>query len=180
MNPKAREEGLLTEQIGDEVVVYDQHRKRASRLNKTVALVWRQCDGSKTVSEIVEHLKRELNEVADENLVLFSLSQLDSAHLLQESLNITAQQSRTSRRDFVRKVGAVGIMSILLPLITTMSVPTPAQAQSGGSSGPCACGGCTCPCFACGCTCPCVFCAGCTCPCTTCLCTVCSSCAGCS
>jgi Coenzyme PQQ synthesis protein D (PqqD). len=172
-NPKAREEGLLIEQIGDEVVVYDQQRKRASRLNKTVGLVWRQCDGTKSVAEIVEYLKKELNEVADENLVLLSLSQLDAAHLLQESPKLTSQQTRTSRREFVRKVGAVGVMSVLLPLITTMAVPTPAQAQS---CQPCGCLGCTCPCVACGCTCPCVFCLGCTCPCTSCLCTLCAGC----
>lgn len=148
MKPKARSEGLLSEQIGDEVVVYDQQRKHASRLNKTVALVWRQCDGNRSVPEIVEHLKKELNEVADENLVLLSLSELDSAHLLQESVNITSQQSRSSRREFVRKVGAVGVMSVLLPLITTMSVPTPAQAQSPGSCF--SCGPCGNSCLGCG------------------------------
>ena len=175
VKPKAREEGLLTEQIGDELVVFDQQRKRASRLNKTVALVWRECDGTKSVSEIVAHLQKELNEAADENLVLLSLAQLDSAHLMEESVKQSTQDTRTSRREFVRKVGAVGVMSMLLPLITTMVVPTPAQAQSGTCAAcGCACG-CSCPCVFCGCTCPCVFCtvcAGCT------ACVLCTTCAG--
>lgn len=130
---KARQEGLFIEQIGNELIVYDQEKKRAHRLNQTSALVWRHCDGTKTVSDIAELLKKELNEMVDENLVIVSLGQLDSASLLQEPIKLTPLVTRASRREFVRKVGAVGIMTVLLPLLTTMTIPTPAQAQTCGS-----------------------------------------------
>jgi Coenzyme PQQ synthesis protein D (PqqD) len=150
IHAKARKQGLFTEQIGNELVVYDQVKKVAHRLNPTLALVWKNCDGSNSVADIAAILKKELNEVADENLVTVSLSQLDSAHLLEESIKLSAMETRASRREFVRKVGAVGVMSLLLPLLTTMAVPTPAQAAtcqgSCGSCGTCAgsCGTCTC------------------------------------
>jgi hypothetical protein len=131
---KARKEGIFTEQVGNELIVYDQGKKRAHRLNQTLAIVWQHCDGTKTVSDIAELLKEELNEMADDNLVIVSLGQLDSAHLLEESIKLTPMVTRASRREFVRKVGAVGIMTVLLPLLTTMAIPTPAQAQTCGSS----------------------------------------------
>jgi hypothetical protein len=130
VNPKARVQGLLTEQLGDELVVYDQERKRGHRLNRTSALVWRYSDGTKTIREIAALLQQELNPAADENLVLITLSQLDAAHLLEESVKVSSQQTRSSRREFVRKVGAIGVVSLILPLITTMSVPSPAGAQT--------------------------------------------------
>lgn len=130
---KARQEGLFTEQVGNELIVYDRKNNRAHRLNQTSALVWQNCNGTKTVSDIAQLLKKELNEMSDENLVIVSLGQLESASLLQEPIQLTSHITRASRREFVRKVGAVGIMTVLLPLLTTMTIPTPAQAQTCGS-----------------------------------------------
>ena len=102
-----------------------------------VLVVARLNDGLKTVADIAPILKQELNEVADENLVLVSIKQLSSIHLLEESPKITLMEARASRREFVQKVGAVGIVSLLLPLVTTMAVPTPAQAATCDSGGSC-------------------------------------------
>jgi hypothetical protein len=66
------------------------------------------------------------------------LNQLDSIHLLEEPAKISLMEARASRRDFVHKVGAVGVVSLLLPLVTTMVVPTPAQAATCGGGGSCA------------------------------------------
>src|SRR5262245_61642665 len=40
MNPEARRDGLLTEEVADELVVYDQDTNLAHRLNRSSALVW--------------------------------------------------------------------------------------------------------------------------------------------
>jgi len=42
---------------------------------------------------------------------------------------------RVSRREFVRKVGGVGALSLLLPIVTRIAAPTRAQAQSSPSTG---------------------------------------------
>jgi hypothetical protein len=173
LKPIARQKQLLVEQIGDDVVIFDQERKRAHRLNKTSAIVWRHCDGNRAIEDLTMVLKQELNDAADENLVLLSLSQLEAAHLLEQPVKLTSQQARTSRREFVRKIGAVGVVSLLLPVITTMMVPTPAQAQTcsqcnGECTGTCECSACFCP----PCTCPCEGC-------SFCICTDCTSCTSC-
>src|SRR5215813_1471644 len=50
--PAAREEGLIVQEMADEVLVYDQKRHRAHCLNETAALVWRALDGKSTAAEV--------------------------------------------------------------------------------------------------------------------------------
>ena len=131
MEPRARKEQLVVaEPIDDEVVVYDLQRDRAHRLNRTAALVWSHCDGQQTVGDLTGLLQAELDPVADEDLVRLALDQLSAAHLLENSRPRPADQVRTSRRQFVRKVGLVGTLSLLLPVVTSITAPTVAEAQT--------------------------------------------------
>jgi hypothetical protein len=132
MVPKARRDNLLVQEFDDEVVVYDQERHCAHRLNRTAALVWRHSDGQRTIADLALILQQELDLVADENLVWLTLDRLDQAHLLQESLQRSPEQTRLSRRQVVRKASLVGVLSLLLPVITTLVTPSPATAQSSG------------------------------------------------
>ena len=141
MTPRARTTGLITEWVDDELVVYDRERDRAHRLNRTAAVTFRHADGQRTVEDLVAVLRRELDPAADEDLVWLALERLSAAHLLETPVPRTADEVRTSRRHFVRKVGLVGALSLLLPVVATISAPTAAQAQS------CALCGCSClPC----------------------------------
>ena len=130
MMPKARQEGLLVQEVGDELAVYDQEIHRAHRLNQTAAIVWRHCDGQRSVEDLTVVLQQQLNPVVDHEVVLLALDQLHSARLLETPVGRSADETRMSRRAVVRKVGLVGVLSLLLPVITTIAVPTPAQAQS--------------------------------------------------
>ncbi len=131
MKPKARQEQLLVQEVGDEMVVYDQARDKAHRLNRTAATVWRHCDGQKGVAELSGVLRQELDPSADEDLVWVSLDRLETAHLFQEPIDCSARQRRDSRRRFLGKVGRIGMLSLLLPVVESVVAPTAAQAQSG-------------------------------------------------
>jgi hypothetical protein len=135
MKPRAKRTGLLAEQLEDELIVYDQVRERGHCLNRTAALVWRHADGERTVAELATILRTELDPVADENLVWHALDRLNAAHLLEELAPRSADEMRASRRHFISKVGLVGVASLLLPLVTSVAAPAPAQAGSSGSSG---------------------------------------------
>jgi len=136
MKPKARSEGLLCEEAQEELVVYDHEQKRAHRLNRSAALVWRHCDGQKSVADLAALLRESLNPQADEDLVWVALDRLDGAHLLEGAITRPTDQVRASRRQAVRKLGRVGVITLLLPAITTLVVPTPAEATSCGGCGP--------------------------------------------
>ena len=59
--PQARDEGLVIQELPDEVLVYDLDRHRSHCLNHTASAVWRLCDGQKSVSEIAQKLRAELH-----------------------------------------------------------------------------------------------------------------------
>ena len=132
MKPRAKRNGLLSEQLDDELIVYDPDQGRGHCLNRTAALVWRRANGEHTVAELAAILHQELDPVADENLVWHALDRLNAAHLLEEPRPRSTEEIRASRREFVRKVGLVGVVSLLLPMVTSVAAPAPAQALVGG------------------------------------------------
>ena len=75
MKPRARTEGLVVRELPDELLVYDLERHRAHCLNPTAALVFKHCDGRRSVAQIARILRRELDvdAPADESLVWLSL-----------------------------------------------------------------------------------------------------------
>lgn len=133
IRPLARTDGLLTEEVDGELLVYDGEREVACRLNATAALVWRSSDGERTVADLVAVLSEELGEVADEDMVMVALDTLAEHGLIQaghEPRELNA--SRLSRRRFLRRVGVVGAAAISMPVVHSIVVPTPAAAASGG------------------------------------------------
>ena len=52
--PKARQEQLIVKELPDELLIYDLKRDKAHCLNETAALVWKNCDGHKTVDQLRE------------------------------------------------------------------------------------------------------------------------------
>jgi hypothetical protein len=131
MKPCAKQAGVLSESVEDEVIVYDPERKRGHCLNRTAALVWRHADGEHTIAELAAMLRRQLDPVADEHLVWHALDQLDAAHLLAEPLARSADEMRASRRRFIRKVGLIGAASLLLPVVSSITAPAGAGVVSG-------------------------------------------------
>lgn len=50
--------GLLEEEIDDDVVLYDPGREEVTVLNATAGDIWRLCDGSFTLEEMVKRLSQ--------------------------------------------------------------------------------------------------------------------------
>ena len=123
IKPQARSEGLVIQELSDEVLVYDLERDKAHCLNQTAAIVWQNCDGKTSVSELAQILSKESGLPADEKVVWLALEQLGKARLMPE--RITPPMKKMSRRDVMRKVGLVTIVA--LPLVTSILAPTVAQ-----------------------------------------------------
>src|SRR5688572_28712357 len=111
MLPQARRENLLVHELEGELVVYDRERHRATCLNPTAALVWRHCDGRRTVGDLATLLHEALNAPADENLVWLALDRLEQAHLLDGRLARPAALADASRRALLRKVGRTAALA---------------------------------------------------------------------
>ncbi len=60
MNPQARKDRLVIEELPEETLIYDQERHKAHCLNQTAAFVWGRCDGRTSVDGLAKALEDEL------------------------------------------------------------------------------------------------------------------------
>ena len=141
--PRARTEGLVIQELPDEVLVYDRDRDKAHCLNQTAALVWKYCDGKTTVSNMAHRLERDLNtERVDEKVVWYALDQLGKDHLLEEMVVPPTLLGGMSRREMVRVLGVAAVVAV--PLVSSIIAPTPAQAATCTPTGGACTSGATC------------------------------------
>lgn len=129
--PRAQQSGVLTTDVGDELVVYDSREHQGHCLNRSAAVVWRHLDGETSMREMVAHLREELDPAADEDTVRLALVELDKARLLETPLE-TSDSVDVTRRGMLRRMGvAAAAATVLLPAISTVVAP-PAYAQASG------------------------------------------------
>ena len=133
--PRARRDAVLATDVADEVVVYDSKQHRGHCLNRPAALVWRHLDGRTTMDELVAHLRKELDGLANEDMVWLALEELDRAQLLEGRLDKPASPD-VSRRNALRRLGvAAGGGALLLPAISSIVAP-PVHAQVSAQACP--------------------------------------------
>ena len=61
--PKRRSD-VRSEDVQHETVLYDPTRGQAVYLNETAAVVWKLCDGTRTVAEMAELLAKEMGDTS--------------------------------------------------------------------------------------------------------------------
>lgn len=132
---RARSERLLVEEIADDLVVYDLDNDHAHALNRTVALVWRKCDGERIVGAVATELSEELGMVITPLVVQDALEQLAAADLLETEVT---ERHGMSRRQLLVKAG---LTAAALPVLTSILAPTAAAAASAGTANGGACTG---------------------------------------
>lgn len=129
-SPVARENGLVIQETGDEVLVYDLNNNKAHCLNKTAAFVWKSCNGRNTVENITGLIEKEFSQKVDEDLVWLALDQLSKESLLETS--VKSKIEGVSRRDVIKRIGFAA--AIALPVVAMLSFPNQALAVSCSAS----------------------------------------------
>src|SRR5580704_6772133 len=134
--PLARTDGLLTESLQGELLVYDLKGDIAVHLNRTAAIVWRACDGHHTVPDLVALVERELGEAADQDVVLMALDTLWTHGLISSGYEERDGAAvALSRRRFFRRVGVLGGATLSAPVVYSALIPSAAAALSHGGGG---------------------------------------------
>jgi hypothetical protein len=123
--PRARQQGLVVRDLGDELVVYELESHRGHCLNRTAAVVWRACDGQRTIAAIAAEVGRELGVPAGEDLVRYTLRRLRGVRLLDAA---TGEAASLTRRQVARQIG----QAALLPVVISLLAPSPSQAATCG------------------------------------------------
>jgi len=123
-----KRKNAVVRQLGDEFLVYDLKTNKAHCLNRMAGEVWMLCDGKTSVAEIAVKLGNDCESSADETVVELALSRLQKAGLMEQDPSDSEQMS-PSRRAALRKMATA---ALALPVVTTILVPTAAQAVSQG------------------------------------------------
>lgn len=131
--PMARQSALVIHELAEDLLVYDQERFKAHCLNRTAALVWKHCDGTKTTKEIALELEKENGSPVAEEVVWLALSQLGKSRLLADHLMLPEGQAGISRREVIRRVGIAAALA--LPAVTSIVAPKAVQAATCLTSG---------------------------------------------
>jgi hypothetical protein len=139
MQPVARKDNLVVEEIWDEVVVYDRSDNQVHRLNRSAATVWRHCDGTRTPADLAAVLHKELGLPLDEAVAEVALEELSEANLLTEPFAVPVAAGAMSRREMFEKLAVAAYM---VPLVASvLAIPSTAAASTPtspdiGASGP--------------------------------------------
>lgn len=128
-NPIARKEGLVLQEMPDELLVYDLETNKAHCLNETSTLIWKACDGNKTVSDITE----SLGNTIPEELVWLAIDQLNEKNLLENA--IPTKYNKQTRREVIKRIGLASV--VVLPFVASLTAPTHALGSTASCGGSC-------------------------------------------
>jgi len=132
--PQSLVEELVVQKVGDELLIYNMQTNQAMCLNQTAALVWENCDGKSSVSEIAQKLAKELGTSVNDELVLFAVSELNEKGLIEKGEGISDRFKGLSRREIVKKVGFASLVA--LPIVSSIVAPKAAAAQTPAARTP--------------------------------------------
>ena len=116
----ARQNGIVVQEMPDEVLVYDLDSNKAHCLNSSAAQVWKSCDGSNTVADIVKQFDGKVTE----DFVWLAIDQLNENGLLQNE--IAPRFAGQSRRQVLKTIGLASMVAI--PVIASLVAPSSAMA----------------------------------------------------
>lgn len=135
--PLARSEDLVIEEVGSELLIYDQTNSQAHSLGAAAATVWRACDGDTDAEGL------QAATGLDKDTVLRALEELRECRLLDEGpVSEPAGMTRRTMSIKAAKIGGAAaatplIVSLLAPMPAAAATVTPAFCTNGGSSAAC-------------------------------------------
>jgi hypothetical protein len=132
--PRARQDDLLEEAIGEELLLYDQDSHTAHCLSPIAACVWRHCDGEHDLTGLAELAG------ASERLVADALHELREKDLLVEEPELMQSAiPGESRREAIVRAARYGAAAAAGSMILSATAATPAMASSGENLVCCQC-----------------------------------------
>jgi hypothetical protein len=126
--PRSIRQDIAVQQVGTEILLYDERRHMAFCLNESSAAIWKLADGERTVEAICDAASLQLKAPLSEEFVLFALEQLREDGLLEPEL-LPEAESAISRRALLKTLGVSG--ALLLPMVAAIVAPPAAAAYNG-------------------------------------------------
>jgi hypothetical protein len=118
-NPVARQTGLVVQEMPDEVLVYDMDANKAHCLNTSAAFVWRSCDGTNSISDIMRNFESTGGGKVTEDFVWLAIDQLNENGLLEGE--VAPRFAGQSRRQVLKTIGLASVVAV--PVIASLVAP---------------------------------------------------------
>ncbi len=128
VRPLRLQQGITTQRVGNEILLYDERRHQAFCLNPTSACVWDHCDGEHTIAQLAAAATRSLDASIGEDLVSLALEDFRRDGLLETEVK-PMPNPEVSRRAMMQSLGASAIL--LVPVVAVVLAPKAAQAYGG-------------------------------------------------
>jgi hypothetical protein len=128
--PKARNADLITEQVGDELVVYDGKSSEAHCLSALAAAVFVAADGKTSTADLAAIASTRLSRAVDVPDVEQALAELDDRGLVEP-----IEVDGVSRRGFMQRSAVIGGAVVAGGLVTSVVTPAYGGTGSGGTFG---------------------------------------------
>lgn len=128
--PLSRRDKIVIQEMDDELLIYDLAKNKAYCLNQTLAIIWQECDGENSVTQISLNLSKKLKVNVNEDLVWLALKQLKNESLLEKSVEIKTPFDGLNRREIVKRIGFASMVA--LPILSSVLAPSAISAQSAG------------------------------------------------
>lgn len=122
--PIARNEGLVVQELADEILVFDLSTKRAHCLNSSAAFIWQRCDGKHSIDEIGRELALRGYGRVNNEFVWLGVTQLNDSNLLAQPAS--PEFSVLPRRDLLKQAALAS--SMVLPVAVSLAIPVNALA----------------------------------------------------
>ena len=122
--PVARKQGLVVQEMSEEVLIYDLDTNNAHCLNDTAAFVWKSCNGNNSIADIAKLIQGKAVNPVPEELVWLAIEQLNEKNLLNSE--VSTKLKGQSRRQVIKKIGLASM--IALPIVASLTAPTSVMA----------------------------------------------------
>src|SRR5579875_2378855 len=122
---RARTTDLISERVGEELVVYDARTSEAHCLSPLAAAVFEAADGATSPERMAEVVSAQLHDRFALEHVEMALAELEDRGLVEvpESVGV-------SRRGFMKRTAAVGGAALGASLVTSVLTPAYGSAAS--------------------------------------------------
>lgn len=127
--PKTDFTKFVIQELPDELLLYNLETNKVFTLNHTSGLVWQNCDGNKTVTDIAKNLEKNLSQFVPDEVIWLTLEILQKEDLIKREEESSIKEIKVNRRNILKKIGATTLVA--LPLISTLIAPKAVNAQSG-------------------------------------------------
>ncbi len=124
--PVARKQGLVVQEMPEEVLIYDLDANKAHCLNDTAAFVWKSCNGLNSIENIAKMMEKEFGEKVDEAMVWLAIDQLSKGNLLEAK--VVSEFSGMARRDVIKRIGLAAAFAF--PVVAMLGFPNQALAAT--------------------------------------------------